>query len=197
MSHFDAAPKRNQIVAVAARSLTLARVAAVVPFLWLLVDVANGGSLAARSALALLYGFVALSDFMDGRLARRAGAASAFWARADVGADILFNLSSLAVASWIGLVGPWVAAGMALLAGRFLLKINSGAAQKQAELPEDRAGKLAGVLYYGLVGWITAEVASGGLFGRFALARGGDAVFLYTLVAFWAGRARPMSSRRP
>ena len=53
------------------------------------------------------------------------------------------------------------------------------------------------LLYYVLVGWITAEVASGGLLGRFALARGGDAVFLYTLVALWAGRARPMSSRRP
>jgi len=53
------------------------------------------------------------------------------------------------------------------------------------------------VLYYVLVGWITAEVASGVLLGRFALARGGDAVFLYTLVALWAGRARPMSSRRP
>jgi len=197
MPHFDARPKRNEILAIAARSLTLARVVAVVPFLGLLVDVAHDGSLAARSVLALLYGFVVLSDFMDGRIARRAGAASAFWARADVGADMFFNLSGLAAAARLGLIGPWVAAGMALLAGRFVLRISRGSAQKRAELPEDRVGKLAGVLFYVLVGWITAEVTSGGLLGRFALARGGDAVFLYALVALWAGRARPISSRRP
>jgi len=197
MPHFDTTPKRKRALAVAARTLTVARAVAIVPFIGLLLAAARGGSLATRCALVLCYGGVALSDFMDGKLARRAGAANPWWARADVGADILFNFSSLAAAAWLGLIGPWVAAGMALLGGRFLRRILRDPAPARPELSEDRLGKLAGVLYYGLVGSISAEVASGGLFGPFALARAGDAVFLYTLVAFWAGRARPMSSRRP
>ena len=102
---------------------------------------------------------------------------------------MLFNFSSLAGAARIGLVGPWVAVGVALLGGRFLWSLFGG------EVREDAPGKFAGVLFYALVGWIVAEVASGGLAGRFVLARAGDAVFLYTLAVFFS-RWLPMSSRR-
>jgi len=185
----EAMAPRNRALALAARTLTLSRFASVAPFVWLLFHAASGESLGARLALASLYGLVVLSDFLDGRLARRAGAASATWARADVGADVLFNFSSLVAAAWIGLVGPWVAAGVALLGGRFLWSLFLG------EVREDGPGKLAGVLFYALVGWIVAEVAAGGLTGRFVVARAGDAVFLYTLAVFFS-RWRPMSSRR-
>ena len=178
-----------------ARALTLARLVGVGPFLWLLVRVYRGASPGERATLGFAYLSLALSDFFDGRLARRARAATALWARADVGADIFFNVCSLAVAAWLRLVGPWVPAGVALLGGRFLVRsVRDGGSG--GDLPEDRLGKLAGVAYYALVGWIVAELATGGVLGRLALARGGDAVFLYTLVALWCGRERPMSSRR-
>src|SRR5262245_23841999 len=194
MPHLAAAPKRDTALATVARALTLARLVGVGPFLWLLVGVYRGASPYARVTLGFAYLFLALSDFIDGRLARRARAATAFWARADVVADIFFNVCSLGAAAWLRLVGPWVPAGVALLGARFCLRtMRDGGG---SVLPEDRLGKLAGVAYYALVGWIVAELSIGGVLGRPALARGGDAVFLYTLVALWRGRERPMSSRR-
>jgi len=197
MTQLEAAPKRNRALAGIASGLTLLRFAAVVPFVALLVDVERGSSLAARVALAALFVAVAASDFFDGRLARRAGAATARGARADAAADILFNFASLCAGAWLGLLGPWVAAAMLVLGGRFLLRIHDAATVVATERREDPMGKLAGVVYYALVGWMVAELAIGGVLGRRALALGGDAVFLYTLVAFWTGRSRPMSSRRP
>jgi phosphatidylglycerophosphate synthase len=196
MPQFPAEPKWRTAVATLARALTLARLVGVAPFVWLLVRVCGGASPGARAMLGVAYLFLALSDFFDGRLARSARAATAFWARVDVGADIFFNVCSLGAAAWLRLVGPWVPAGVALLGGRFFLRsIRDGGSG--GDLPEDHLGKLAGVAYYVLVGWIVVELAVGGVLGRLALARGGDAVFLYTLVALWRGRERPMSSRRP
>jgi phosphatidylglycerophosphate synthase len=195
MPHLAAEPKRNTALATLARALTLARVVGVGPFLWLLVRVDRGASPGARAMLGLAYLFLALSDFFDGRLARRARAANALWARADVAADIFFNVCSLGAAAWLRLVGPWVPAGVALLGARFCLRTMRDGVSGGV-LPEDRLGKLAGVAYYALVGWIVAELSMGEILGRPALARGGDAVFLYTLVALWRGRERPMSSRR-
>jgi phosphatidylglycerophosphate synthase len=180
---------RARSLAIAARALTLARAASVVPFAWLLVAADRGTSFAARATLVLAYAFIALSDFLDGRLARRGGAATAAWARADVAADVAFNCAGLAAAAWIGLVGPWVPAGVAILGGRFLWTIVTG------DVREDARGKLAGVLFYALVGWAVIEVATGGVTGRFALARGGDAVFVYTIAVLLA-RSRPTSPRR-
>lgn len=196
MPQFSRGPKRKRVLAAAARGLTLARIVGLGPFLWLLVEVSAGAGVGTRAAIVVLYLALALSDFFDGCLARRARATSAFWARADAAADIVFNFSSLAVAAWLGLVGPWVAGGVAVLGGRFLWR---AALQPSTDerLPEDRGGKLAGVSYYVLVGWVVLEVATGGIAGRFTLARAGDVVFLYTLVAFWRGRSRPMSSWVP
>ncbi|HSD09827.1 MAG TPA: CDP-alcohol phosphatidyltransferase family protein [Candidatus Binatia bacterium] len=195
MPHLSAGTKQKAAIATLARALTLARFAGVGPFVWLLVRVYQGAPPSERAMLGCAYLFLALSDFFDGRLARRAGAATADWARADVGADVFFNVCSLGAAAWLRLVGPWVPAGVALLGGRFLARsVRDGGSD--GDLPEDRLGKLAGVAYYALVGWIVAELVLGGILGRIAIARGGDAVFLYTLVAFWRGRERPMSSRR-
>jgi phosphatidylglycerophosphate synthase len=194
MPHLPAGPKRNATLAGVARALTLGRLAGTGPFVWLLVRAHHGAGPGERLMLGCAYVFLALSDFFDGWLARRAGAATAFWARADVGADILFNVGALGAAAWLRLVGPWVPAGVAVLGGRFLVRsVRDGGSG--GDLPEDRLGKLAGVAYYALVGWVVAELVTGGVFGAIAIARGGDAVFLYTLVAYWRGRARPMSSR--
>ncbi len=179
-----------------ARALTLSRFVLLAPFLWLLGCAAAHPSPAARIALAGTYAFIALSDTLDGRLARRARAASRRWARIDVVADMLFNFSALTVACGLGWMGPWVPAGVALLGGRFLWRIAGDSGGSATRVREDRAGKAAGVLYYALVGWVVAESSAGGILGREALARGADAVFAYTLVAFWLGREPSTSSSR-
>jgi CDP-diacylglycerol--glycerol-3-phosphate 3-phosphatidyltransferase len=196
MTHLEAAPKRNRALAGIAGGLTLLRFAAVVPFVVLLGDVAHGGSAAAHVALVMLFAAVAASDFFDGRLARRGGAETLLGARADAAADIVFNFASLSAGAWLRLIGPWVAAGMLVLGCRFLVRIRSAETVAGTARRKDAVGNLAGVLYYVLVGWMVAEVALGGVLGRRALAFGGDAVFLYTLVALYSARARPMSSRR-
>ena len=158
------------ILTLMARSLTLSRLLAIGPFVCLLLD--DGGF-----ATAVLFGVVALSDWMDGRMARRAGSASARWGILDAAADIAFNFAGLAVAAWLGVIGFWVPAAMALLAARFLARSASA-----PSVVYDGTGNLAGVLYYVLVGVVVANEWLG-IPGPFLVARAGDAVFLYTLFA--------------
>jgi phosphatidylglycerophosphate synthase len=168
--------------------LTLSRFVLLPAFLWLLYCAGRHPTPSNRAALAGCYTFVALSDALDGRLARRARATSRRWARLDAAADISFNLSALAASSHLGWMGPWVPAGVAILGGRFLWRIAADRGDSTERIREDRAGKAAGVLYYGLVGWVVAELTTGELLGRRLLARGADAVFGYTLLALWLGR---------
>ncbi len=172
-------------IATLARGLTVGRLAASPFFVSLFLQAASDGS--GRVALASLYLVVVLSDFFDGRLARRANASTPAWGRVDATADVLFNFSSLSAAAWLGLVGAWVPAGVAVLGGRFLWRSLGGL----ESLPEDRLGKLAGVIFYALVGAIVAElVLPFPVLGRTLLTRVGDAVFLYSAFAFWSGRNR-------
>ncbi len=175
-----AATAEASLLTVTARSLTLLRLAATAPFVWLFVS-GDGFPLAA------LFGAVALSDWLDGRMARRAGTASARWGVYDAVADITFNFAGLAVAAWRGAIGPWVPAAMALLAGRFLARSLSAPA-----VVYDGTGNLAGVLYYVLVGVIVANEWLG-IPGGWLVARAGDAVFLYTLYALLGGSFRKSS----
>jgi len=181
---------RHVYLAVA-RGLTLARCGSIPLFLWLMIDTAQSGSVQARVSLLLVYVGAILSDFFDGRLARKAGAASYGWGQMDAAADIAFTSLSLAAAAWLGLVGPWVSAGVACLGGRFLLRNLRGQLLPTGRLVEDRAGKAAGVIYYLLVGAITLELAIQSTSGRWMLARAGDAVFLYTLYLLLRRRSRP------
>jgi hypothetical protein len=165
----------------AARGLTLARLASIPLFLILLIQAQREGLPLLRLSLLLLYLCIALSDIFDGWLARKAGAPSHVWGQVDAVADITFTSLSLAAAAWLGHVGAWVPAGVAILGGRFLLR-NLGQPPTRGErLMEDRAGKAAGVIYYLLVGAVVLEVAVAGDGGRWWIARAGDVIFLYTL----------------
>jgi phosphatidylglycerophosphate synthase len=179
------------LVLAAARGLTLARLAGIPLFLWLLVTTDREGPQAWGQSLLMLYTFMALSDLLDGPLARLAGSPSPLWGRVDATADIAFNTLSLSVASWIGAVGPWVPAGVALLGGRFVLRNLRKPAALEKGHDEDRAGKAAGVIYYLLVGAVALELSAEGDAGRWAVARAGDAVFLYTLFVLLRKRAVP------
>jgi phosphatidylglycerophosphate synthase len=165
----------------AARGLTLARLASIPLFLVLLVLTHREGRPLWRLGFLLLYVGIALSDVFDGRLARKAGAPSHAWGQVDAAADIAFTSLSLATAAWLGYVGPWVPAGVAVLGGRFLLHNVGQQPTRDGRLAEDRAGKAAGVIYYLLVGAIALEMAVEGDGGRWWIARAGDVVFLYTL----------------
>ena len=164
-----------------ARGLTLVRLASIPPFLFLLVQTHRAGPQYWWMSLLLVYVCIALSDFLDGWLARKAGAPSHVWGQIDAAADIAFNSLSLAAAAWLGCVGPWVPVGVAVLGGRFLLRNLGHQPRQQERLIEDRAGKAAGVIYYLLVGAVAIELSVAGEGGRWFIARAGDAVFLYTL----------------
>ena len=180
----------SSLLLAAARILTLSRLAGIIPFLWLLIQTHRVGSEAWGRILILFYCFMVLSDLWDGALARRAGAPSFHWGRLDAIADIAFNTLSLSVAAWLGIIGPWVPAGVAVLGGRFILRIRPEPAKNEQLLAEDRIGKIAGVAYYILVGVVVLELSVEGGAGRWAVARAGDVVFLYTLFALLHKRGR-------
>jgi phosphatidylglycerophosphate synthase len=180
---------------VAARGLTLARLASIPLFLVLLIHTHCEGLPLWRLSLLLLYAGVALSDVLDGRLARKAGAPSHAWGLVDAAADIAFTSLSLAAAAWLGSIGPWVPIGVVVLGGRFLLRNLGQQSTRPGRLVEDRAGKAAGVIYYLLVGAIALELAVEGGSGRWWIARAGDVVFLYTLFLLLRWRSeRPIPS---
>lgn len=175
-------------LALLARALTLFRIVGLVPFALGLVHVDGAPTSAGRAALASAFVLLAASDFADGRVARRAGAPSARWGRIDVAADVLLNFASLSAAAWLGLVGPHVPAIVAVLGLRFAFRILRATG---APLPEDRAGKTAGVLFYVLTGAAVGCVTLG-LPPPVWLSAAGDAVFLYGLgVLLLAGRPGP------
>jgi phosphatidylglycerophosphate synthase len=180
-----------------ARGLTLARLASIPVFLVLLIHTHHEGRPLWRLSLLLLYGGIALSDVLDGLLARKAGAPSHVWGQIDAAADIAFTSVSLAAAAWLGHVGPWVPVGVAVLGGRFLLRNLGHQPTQQERLVEDRPGKAAGVIYYLLVGAIALELAMEGDSGRWWIARAGDVVFLYTLFLLLRRRTKCPSLSAP
>src|SRR5262245_27519023 len=122
MARYRTGARLSAFYLAAARGLTLARLASIPLFLFLLVQTSRAGPQHWRISLLLLYVGIALSDFLDGWLARKAGAPSHVWGQIDATADIAFTSLSLAAAAWLGRVGPWVPAGVAILGGRFLLR---------------------------------------------------------------------------
>lgn len=179
-----------------ARGLTLLRLASIPLFLLLLVQTDREGPGLWGTSLLLLYVFIALSDLLDGPLARKAGAPDHFWGQVDAAVDIVFNSLSLSAAAWLGRVGPWVPAAAALLGGRFIIRNLRHQPALKGRLDEDWAGKAAGVVYYLLVGAVALELSLEGEAGRWLIARAGDAVFLYTLFVLLR-RARPLACPVP
>lgn len=164
---------------VAARALTVLRLLAIAPFVAALVA-AHAGSGAARIALALVFVAVVASDWMDGRLARAAGAATPLWGVADVGADAAFNVGALGAAAALGIIGPRAALGVALLAGAYLARVLAirGAPPRPAY---DALGHAAGVSFYVLSGLVVGHLAVGiPALGPLRVAA--DGVFAYTLL---------------
>lgn len=168
----------------AARALTLLRFATIAPFAWLLGYLAENPNPLLGATLVALYLAVVASDFIDGRLARAAGGASVVWGRVDVLADVTFNVASLAVAAAAGVVRAWLPATVALLGARYLFVCFTAGAR--ADLPVDTPGKVAGVLFYAMVGVAVAQVTQA-IPGALLTSALGDALAVYGAWLFVRG----------
>jgi CDP-diacylglycerol--glycerol-3-phosphate 3-phosphatidyltransferase len=164
-----------------ASGLTLGRFVATPLFLYFLVTTVREPQAQCLEAFTLLYLAIALSDLFDGFFARLAQASSHRWARLDALADILFNASSLLVASWLGLVGVWVPLGIIALATVFAYRNRGARAAGRVTLSEDPLGKAAGVVYYLFLGvvvsslWFRTDMAYTTVWWV------GNVVFVYTM----------------
>jgi CDP-diacylglycerol--glycerol-3-phosphate 3-phosphatidyltransferase len=103
-----------------------------------------------RTVALVLAVAVALTDFVDGPLARRSGAASAFGALLDMTSDKVFLGTQLIVLAVAGLSPVWAAA---IVGGRELLvlALRVVAAQHGRPLPIATCGKLKTFMLYLLV----------------------------------------------
>ena len=152
----ERAPLRPKL-AYLARGLTLARIFTIPLIVWALLEMDSAPDLRWRVLLIAVYLYAILSDLADGPLARRAGANSYFWGQVDALSDVAFNAAALAAAAWTGRIGPWAALGVLALGAQFLWRCWREARSVSESLPEDAAGKWAGVCFYALVGVVVFE----------------------------------------
>ncbi len=122
-------------------ALTLLRFAAI-PVLVVVAATASGPT---SITVGLLFGGIAATDWLDGWLARRLHAESAFGRIADPAADRLLNLVGLAAVILLGRLHP---AGPLLLIARELLAVGGFlfALRRGVVLRVDRAGKASSAL---------------------------------------------------
>ncbi len=153
-----AKPKKMGLARLA-QSLTLMRMLATPAFLWVFLRLEFSPDLAWRIALLAIYAGAVLSDLLDGPLARRASTRSYFWGQMDVLADVAFNGAVLSAAVWVGRVGFWVPLSLAALGANFLWRCRRYAGRSGDSLPEDSAGKWAGVFFYVLVGAVVLDAS--------------------------------------
>jgi len=99
-----------------------------------------------RPATIGLYGFVVLSDALDGWLARQLDAVTRFGGFFDAVTDIAVILSLLVLLSWNGVVPVWVPIAPAVVAGMFLVT------SSRATPRYDPIGKYYGAMLYVVVG---------------------------------------------
>ena len=100
---------------------------------------------------------ICATDVLDGRLARRLGAASAFGAILDVSADVFYVVSSLAVLAVFQKVPVWFIALVLAKFTEYIITshvISRRAKWKRAEFVRDPLGRCAAVLYFLLPGAI-------------------------------------------
>ncbi len=176
----ERAPLRPKL-AYLARGLTLARIFTIPLIVWALLEMDSAPDLRWRVLLIAAYLYAILSDLADGPLARRAGANSYFWGQVDALSDVAFNAAALAAAAWTGRVGPLAALGVLALGAQFLWRCRREARSVGESLPEDAAGKWAGVCFYALVGVVVCETGFSWDWLRPVLPWLGRLVFFYAL----------------
>jgi phosphatidylglycerophosphate synthase len=132
----------------AANATTALRIALTPAFLCSVVRAQDGGS---GWPAAGLFAIVALSDFVDGRIARRLGAESRGGRVLDHAADIAFILAALGLYVRLDVVPWWVPGSIAVAFATYVIDSlrRSGA---RPSLIGSRIGHLGGVCNYALIG---------------------------------------------
>ena len=131
----------------------------------------------------VIYAVAVLTDVWDGRVARRAGSASATGRTFDHFTDIGFILTALCADVAVGLVPWWVPASVA---ASFLFYVVDSWSRPLAQsgLVGSRVGHAAGVLNYALIGVVVTDRSTGLLLLPDALLHG-----LFCLVPLYSALA--------
>lgn len=128
---------------------TLLRIALAPVFAWV-VAVAHH---AASPGPLAVYAVAALSDFVDGRLARAAGTGTARGRLFDHGADALFLFPTLAVLAAVGRISPLLPLAATMAFALYLVDgWRRGGTLAAVELAPSHFGAAAGVLNYVVTG---------------------------------------------
>jgi phosphatidylglycerophosphate synthase len=171
-----------------ADALTLGRLLAAVV---LPVLLRRGGSLP-----LVVFAMAALSDFVDGRLARRAARPTRHGAVLDNVADVAFVLAGTITTAVAGLTSWAVPVSIALSAGSYAAasaRLTAGASAPR--LARSTLGHAAGVCNYACVGLAAGAIATPGAFWPSVLAVGDAATVLVNVAAVtarWTNRASPV-----
>jgi len=105
----------------------------------------------------IVWGIAALSDYVDGPLARRRSEVSLAGAILDNVADVTFVLGGLATAAALGLVSWIVPVSIGLSAGAYAAA--SSRPRQETALARSRLGHWAGVVNYVCLGVVAGSVA--------------------------------------
>lgn len=168
--------------------LTLLRALLIPLFVWFLLQRVSAGQ--STPLLLLLFGIIVLSDMLDGPLARHYHQVSAFGSVADVLADMTFILSSLWTAVYAGLLPWWVPAAIVVQIIQFVGdSLFFFSKTSQQPFRKNTLGKLAGILYYIVVGILCLHLTFPFFFPSQALPLLSVIVVSYTLVCI-LGRVR-------
>lgn len=135
-------PRGPRSLVTLANGVTLARLA-VTPLL--AADLRAGF----HASCGLLFLFAVATDLVDGRLARRCGAASRLGGLFDHGTDAIFVTVGLGALASLGRLTPWLPA---LVMASFLQYVIDSNAHRGRVLRASALGRTNGIAYYGLLG---------------------------------------------
>lgn len=142
-------------------------------------------TLAAGSWTPLVaWALAAVADFVDGPLARRAGAPSAYGVLLDSGADIAFVVIALAAGAATGRLSWLVPAAIVCAATPYLVASLRGSRARDAPVRAfSRVGHWGGVCNYALAGLLAGSVALPGAIWSVLLPFGSGFVVVLNLAA--------------
>lgn len=141
-------------------ALTLLRPVCTGPFVLLCVQAHTTPHPWAGLGALMLFLVIVASDFLDGWLARRRCQESILGRMLDHGCDVLFILTALGTFVGYGLVPWWLPSAIAWSFGLYVLD-SWWRTAAEPQLLTSRLGHLGGVLYYLLVGTLTADIVAG------------------------------------
>lgn len=139
-----------------ANLLSFVRLIATVPLVWLILLATHASLFAA----AILFVVMAITDTVDGRLARRYGWVSNIGIFLDLTADKVYTAATLVAMVAALLLAPWIA--IVIIAREFIVTgVRSFAAAEGMVIPADRWGKYKMLLTIIAIAWMLVWASAG------------------------------------